>query len=904
MARWIGRFRAGWALVIVLVGLFPAGVARGASRAELTWLPCGAKRLPPGKFSIEFNLPHDYAGVIPNPVLLLGFYERDKTITPLTQPAGAPPENHAYVKIRVGDRKLPDWDVTAAAGGYVINLQTIRQNPKIADGKVLIDFEVAMYPPGMVWVYVLGVPDPLLMGDELDGPLSLFVEKAKEADVKTYFEGLIAQLATTFEEAGKKFSRVKHSKNEKVGMYARRCLRLLKLPKRTKKQNNFADRYKWGVYLETCGFFFPPALDEFNACIRLDDQSSPSWYRQSEMLEMCGFPISTVANGCERAGRETQVTDPTVWNVLVTILRDRKIETIKDGKPVTESWTVGDQDIARIKDEWLNVEGLVLGASRGTFKLNTAFYQIDDEAKRPYVKDCNTIVGPADGIVEVRGWFDSVISIRPHAVGETDRTVGGDCGPNGAAMSDVGADADWQRLFEQLFRQLSWALAVGECGPGAPRPDDVIGCGIAPIPSRGYGIRSAMRYEMTPLMFRYAKVVPTVRPKQAEPLTTQAATQSTTSQGDEDDFDDASVLTYLRYWRIFGPYLVDDKWPNSGLPSKRHTLDALPSFDATRGMVVDNGSDFINLKELLKPTGWSLAKAVCWVRSPESQRVQMWIGQNDAVAVWLNGRCVHQGAYAASGKYEDQDLVDTVPSFAMLQKGWNRIEVVTEGWPAPLNKGWGFSIRLTQFNGRPVAGLRISTHQPTEDVAAEYIAPETGYYYAWSRCEDAFHDLLPQLSEADLTKLTGLRGLKVSGRIHGADGMVALSVEGRKDGPGYRTPPTSWNAESDRDVTLNNVLDWSREDVLAVRYQRDGQPHDLLVLKPEATEAYLTLLKEPGKATDIFGQLAPGGRVVGYLSIPAEEGASRSLIVADVLLSEEGQPWPIDEEDLMDPLQQ
>ena len=38
--------------------------------------------------------------------------------------------------------------------------------------------------------------------------------------------------------------------------------------------------------------------------------------------------------------------------------------------------------------------------------------------------------------------------------------------------------------------------------------------------------------------------------------------------------------------------------------------------------------------------------------------------------------------------------------------------------------------------------------------------------------------------------------------------------------------------------------------------------------------------------------------------VAAEGGSSRTLIVADVLLAEEGQPWPVDEEDMMDPLQQ
>ena len=61
------------------------------------------------------------------------------------------------------------------------------------------------------------------------------------------------------------------------------------------------------------------------------------------------------------------------------------------------------------------------------------------------------------------------------------------------------------------------------------------------------------------------------------------------------------------------------------------------------------------------------------------------------------------------------------------------------------------------------------------------------------------------------------------------------------------------------------------------------------------------LLVRPNSA--FSGILGPDGRVIGYLPVAADGGSSRTLIVADVLLSGEGQHWPIDEEDMMDPLQ-
>src|SRR5262249_47666089 len=151
---------------------------------------------------------------------------------------------------------------------------------------------------------------------------------------------------------------------------------------------------------------------------------------------------------------------------------------------------------------------------------------------------------------------------------------------------------------------------------------------------------------------------------------------------------------------------------------------------------------------------------------------------------------------------------------------------------------------------------------------------------------------------------TGLRGLRVTGEVSGADGMIALRIPGHPEGPEYRDVSSTWDSTRDRDVRLNNVMDWAREDTLAVRFQRDGHTHDLLILKPEACEAFLTLLKEPAEqAKTIFGQLAPANRILGYLPVPAEDGSTRSLIVADVLLSGEGQAWPIDEEELMEPAQ-
>jgi hypothetical protein len=285
-------------------------------------------------------------------------------------------------------------------------------------------------------------------------------------------------------------------------------------------------------------------------------------------------------------------------------------------------------------------------------------------------------------------------------------------------------------------------------------------------------------------MYRHAKIVPTVRPT----TTTRPTAEP----------------TYARYWRFTPPLPIDDPWPSDGF-ARPHVTDPWPTTapvgaDPSDTHVIDSETDFVDLMAALGDRGWSRARGVCWIYSPALQHVQLWLGHNDAMAVWVNGRCVHRGRYAAIAKYLDSRQVDMVPSAASLERGWNRVEVVVESWPSPYNTGWGFSMRLTTFDGRPVPGLRFSVTQPAAGLAPDYAAPEPGYRYRWESVEPAFHELLPNLSASDLSRLTGLRGLEIRGGVEGADGMVAIHVPRREEGPAYRAVPRDWDPARDADT--------------------------------------------------------------------------------------------------------
>ncbi len=278
----------------------------------------------------------------------------------------------------------------------------------------------------------------------------------------------------------------------------------------------------------------------------------------------------------------------------------------------------------------------------------------------------------------------------------------------------------------------------------------------------------------------------------------------------------------------------------------------------------------------------------------------MWLGQNDGAAVWLNGRCIRTGKHYASAKYEDKNITDTVAMTADLKRGWNELQVVVESWPAPYDKGWGFSVRFCTWNNRPILGMACVHEQPEQGLAPVYTSPKCGPYYQWRNVEHDFQEQLPRLTDAAFEAITGVKGFSVTGSIEKQHGHILLSApKPPANGSTYRVLSAPWTNGKDRDHIVNNVLDWSRESCAAVRYHKAGKPHDLLLLRPEAVEAFLTLLDEPLAGTS-FGKLVPADRILGYVLIPAGDSAITLLVVDTVLGNKQG--WPQDEEDLLNPI--
>lgn len=843
--------------------LAPGEATRAGNHVESTWLPVEQFNLRPDTYELKLRRPYDRFGVVRQPMVFLAMSADAATAT---QPADRP-----RIEFTCNGRDLPAWDIQPHLTAYVIGIDTLEANDGRAAGQLWITARVSA--PRPFALSTLGSPDFLAAPSDFDGPLELLIERLPAGDARTGFEGLSHLIGNRLDAAEAACLSAQHASDERIGRFARRNLRMIRYMKRPQPYAlDYATRRNTLMYLQQIGLFALARVEGSNIG-PFDGGAADAWHRLSELVERLNSPPETAAKYAWRAGlaaAQARGGAPVEWYVLVVILNEEEVERQRDGRTVRETVRLTTEQVERIYHDWFLVQQFVFGASDGMLLLKTDFVWLKDQSVQKYTTHAGMLYGPADDLFAVRGAYDSVISIRPTG---GSAACGPDVGPNGAALTDLGPDRGWEVMLHEWNHQFDWTTIAAESAPGYPVTHDSDGCGIRPIPSMGFGHRSSMRYYMTLANYRKTMI--------AAPAVPEA---------------------YLRRWMVEGPYEVSGTLSPDGMPDK-HVLDPFPPAGASpvAPRPVESATPFVDLRHHVGDVRWGVAKASCWVYSPREQVAAMWLGHNDGMAVWVNRQLVHRGVYYATARWEDKNLPDMVMSRARLRRGWNRIEAIVEGWPAPREKGWGFSLRLTSWENREIPGLAFRVTDPAEEERApEYEPPAAGRYYDWAEASGNYHDSAPRLSDADLQAITGVAGLVARGAIDPADptrGHVALGVPEAAAGPGYRVLPETWDRQRDTDWTLNNVMDWSREDTAAYAYRKDDRWRALLVLRPEAYRAYLELLNEAPEAKEMFGELRPSQRVLGYLYIPPGSSA-RTLLVVDAAL---GDPagWPVDEEDLL-----
>jgi hypothetical protein len=106
----------------------------------------------------------------------------------------------------------------------------------------------------------------------------------------------------------------------------------------------------------------------------------------------------------------------------------------------------------------------------------------------------------------------------------------------------------------------------------------------------------------------------------------------------------------------------------------------------------------IDFVHFYKESGYACAYAAAFVHSPKKQKVQIRLGSNDSVKMWLNKKLMWDNKIGR-GVALDDDIVEVT-----LPKGESAIllKICNQG------SNWGFCFRITDENGDKISGLNFS----------------------------------------------------------------------------------------------------------------------------------------------------------------------------------------------------
>jgi len=615
-------------------------------------------------------------------------------------------------------------------------------------------------------------------------------------------------------------------------------------------------RYLLGLYCMENGFW-EAAADEFERATQLDPKNPDAWYM---LADARAYRDGDLGDQVEplvplyRKSAELRDAKPNIWTNYVGIFKKMWVWA-DDGKGgrTKKLMEMSQANVERIQKEWGWMSDILWAASRGSMKFNNII-KVHDE---PFD---NTDQHAFDKLWKP-GEVDTFMKFFEGGPAEA---LGHDCGPNRSAVVDIGTWCGWEVYLHEWNHTLDWSMITSENGKGVPVTHSSDWCGFQPIPSMGRGHASCNHYYMTPGMFRAVKGSDTNRNK-----------------------------PYLTSWILYGPFECK---PGEGLKTEfiPETTTEFPKDYALDTEKKHLPGPWIDLKKLLAPKSDSVvAYAVCYVYSPVRQKARMWLGMNDAIKVWINGRLAYGGIYKAIVRFDEANEPDQVVPAVMLEKGWNSVLVKVENLPktpdqlkeaGKTENGWGFSMRFCGMANESLLGLKAISARPS-DWKAPHVTPDAAdrRLYRWDDVADDYTTKLPRLSEKDLAAWTGLPDITITNQ-------VVITTTGKH---GDQRWVEGYDQE---DRLLNNELNWRFESAAVLRYlTKKNKPRDLVFLRPEAYETYLRMMKsEEG----LRGK-KPSSRVLGYVIVGGldDHPNGRIMLVVDTYL---GRRLPADEKELLD----
>lgn len=539
---------------------------------------------------------------------------------------------------------------------------------------------------------------------------------------------------------------------------------------------------------------------------------------------------------------------------------------VRDGDS-TRVLTITDEQMDYVRKVWGWCSTIMEAVSKGRLRMVNTYKVYEEE----FDNTAHTDPRPFQGLFE-RGSTEAFFKFTGWGASDC---MGHDCGPDRSASINMGL-REWDVMYHEWNHSLDWALIAGELGIGVPVTHSSDWCGFQPISSMGMGHKSSNRYYTTPGMYQFLRG--------SDPYTTK----------------------HVEDWLVSGPFRlmadtdkVDDRFSRE---ARDKTAAVTPPDIAslTQKPVVEDG--YVDFKKLWPDAPKNaFAFAHTYVYSPKKQKVRMWLGADDNIRVWLNGRLVHKGVYWAVVLFQEAKEKDQVSAAVMLEPGWNSLIVqITnaqhgEDWMIPGEREdcWGFSVRFCDHLNREVPGLRWQSARPADFTMPrlERFNARSPKTYRWEEVADDYTMLLPELTLQDLRDVTGYRTMTANDDIffdlskENVDPAIARYVIGKPDRS---------------ETALNNQLNWffsPKEMAAVVRYSRGGQVRDLLFLRPEAYDVFLRLMPVRPEAAK-RGIERHADQVIGYFLVPREDSPNgRVVLVVDTFL---GNRLPTDEADLLD----
>lgn len=859
------------ALCALNAGIDPPAANAGAHR-DWTTVPLGSFQLQEGKQQITIARPYDYLGVIPAPIVLVALFDP-------AAGADAPP---AELTLSVGAMRYPAWKIRSAGQMYLVGSGLLERDASHNGRAITLDLEVQQALPGLAMM-ASGSPDLGLAGPTAAGPLELVVNEMPRGEEREYLSAIVSSADVDLAAARAALERLGAVENETVARLARAARRRIEFAMvESKAADSFEANYRLGVYAQQVGLFRSARL-HLERALTHDVRQPNAWFRLGEVLERCGEDELSFGPVFERAGMSAGVS-PSTWSTLVVTIVGREAAGGSAGsKPLTQD------EIKTIQQQWRCFTQTVFGATRGRLHIEPRFIQLDDAAAAGYRAleyrppgvagggEAMTILAPPPSLGGPPGNYDWIVTIRRGGQGAT---VGPDCGV-GAAVSDVPAEVGWSGLLVEFCRLVDVLGAYGETDDLTPTLRHVGGSGSQPAPSLGAVLRAGLGHHAGPESFRDL-----------------AATAPPAEMG------------YVRNWYLSASACSGERAGQPPDSTRPLSESALPGRLEPPADFVASPTDFVDLERYFRekkvdPARQPLAQATAYVLSQKRMPVRLWLLQNDRAAVWLNDTLVHRGDVYPGNAWLDATHAAEAAVPAILLKGWNRIDVVTERAGPPRDRAFGFALRIATDADGPIDGLIQATErtQPPRVRLTDPFIPRAGGVFRWDEVRQDVFGRLPALNAAGLRRFGTLpEDLRIQAVFDRQGGVMVIGAandaeSAASSGIRLRAAPSGWDVGKDRDVQLNNVLDWERESVAVYPYRKNDAWRHLLFVKPEAVDAYLACLRESPDARQAFANTLIASRVLGFLRLGSDENW-RHVIVIDALLA---TPLPLDEEDLLSP---